>query len=88
MMPAVSNFNRLKTVGTNGVYDLISKVSLEHWYTLIPRHGPLTIGVWTSGSVPPVTTAGQALTQAALPYVVDAFPFKPLALRRANNPED
>ncbi|KAG6050666.1 hypothetical protein E4U17_006417 [Claviceps sp. LM77 group G4] len=31
-LPALSNFNHLKTVGTDSVYDLISKVSLEHWY--------------------------------------------------------
>ncbi|KAG5918573.1 hypothetical protein E4U61_001628 [Claviceps capensis] len=86
-MPAVPNFNLLKTVGTDGVWvegllpnDLIRKGSPEHWYMLIPRHGPLTLGVcdiWISA------TAGQALTQAALPCVADAFPFEPLAFLRS-----
>ncbi|KAG5925156.1 hypothetical protein E4U61_002270 [Claviceps capensis] len=84
MMPAVPDFNLLKTVGTDGVWakgllpnNPIRKGSPEHWYMLIPRHGPLTPGVcdiWISA------TAGQPLTQAALPYVVDAFPFELLTL--------
>ncbi|KAG6301125.1 hypothetical protein E4U09_005817 [Claviceps aff. purpurea] len=89
MMPAVPNFNLLKTVGTDSVWvkgllpnDLIRKGSPEHWYMLIPRHGPLTLGVcdiWISA------TAGQALTQAALPCVADAFPFEPLAFSEARD---
>ncbi|KAG6160071.1 hypothetical protein E4U37_001642 [Claviceps purpurea] len=70
MMPAVPDFNLFKTIGTDGVWakgllsnNPIRKGSPEHWFMLIPRHGPLTPGVcdiWISA------TAGQALTQAAL----------------------
>ncbi|KAG6037099.1 hypothetical protein E4U40_006876 [Claviceps sp. LM458 group G5] len=66
MVSAVPNFNLPKTVGTDGVWvkgllpnDLIRKGSSEHWYMLIPRHGPLTLGVcdiWISA------TAGQNLS--------------------------
>ncbi|KAG6247100.1 hypothetical protein E4U24_003333 [Claviceps purpurea] len=70
MMPAVPDFNLFKTIGTDGVWakgllpnNPIRKGSPEHWFMLIPRHGPLTPGVcdiWISA------TAGQALMQAAL----------------------
>ncbi|KAG6122423.1 hypothetical protein E4U14_007249 [Claviceps sp. LM454 group G7] len=60
--------------------DLTRKGSPELWYMLIPRHRPLTPGacdIWISA------TSGKILTQAALPYVVDAFPFEPLAFLAA-----
>ncbi|KAG6267946.1 hypothetical protein E4U49_007697 [Claviceps purpurea] len=81
MMPAVPDFNLFKTIGTDGVWakgllpnNPIRKGSPEHWFMLIPRHGPLTPGChgWTS------------LDASRAVYVVDAFPFELLVLLAAS----
>ncbi|KAG5927564.1 hypothetical protein E4U53_002846 [Claviceps sorghi] len=95
-MPAVPDFDRLRNAGTDGVWrrarvptsSPIRRGSPENWLMFIPCHGALTPGVcdvWISA------TAGQTITQAALPYVVDTFPFELLDFFTAPgyfNPED
>ncbi|KAG6290142.1 hypothetical protein E4U46_002020 [Claviceps purpurea] len=66
-MPAAPNFNLLKTVGTDGVW----------------VKGLLPNDLTRKGSPEHYATAGQALTQTALPCVADAFPFEPLAFSEA-----
>ncbi|GAB0138950.1 hypothetical protein EsDP_00007169 [Epichloe bromicola] len=82
-MPATPDFDLVKKKGTDGKWkdasrpsNPLSKGSLGNWDMLIPSQGALTPGVcdvWISA------VGGQRITQATLPYVVDAFPFDVLA---------
>ncbi|KAI1446034.1 thioesterase family protein [Annulohypoxylon stygium] len=73
------DFEKLKTEGADEAWEEgktpgSSKIvrSLLNWNFYLPRSGPLTPGVldmWVR------LASGERLTQAALPYIVDSFPY-------------
>lgn len=79
-LPPIPDFETLKSKDADDQWEQ-AKVprsshsvvrSLHNWCFYTPRHGPLTPGVldmWIRSA------GGERITQAALPYVVDSFPF-------------
>ncbi|KAI1394391.1 thioesterase family protein [Hypoxylon trugodes] len=79
-LPPTPDFKVLKTEGVDQTWEeyTLPKSSASLWRSLcnwrfyLPRKGPLTPGVldmWLC------TASGERITQKALPYVVDSFPF-------------
>ncbi|KAG6034685.1 hypothetical protein E4U41_006449 [Claviceps citrina] len=84
-MPAVPDLDLLRRAGTDGVWErdvvprsAIANGSPAHWLMFVPRNGqaltPGVCDVWIAAAA-----ADQPITQAALPYVVDSFPFELLS---------
>ncbi|KAI1467233.1 thioesterase family protein [Daldinia caldariorum] len=78
-LPPLPNFEELKAKGKDDAWEESitpqpSKFvrSLRNWHFYLPRHGALTPGVldmWIG------LASGERITQRALPYVADSFPF-------------
>ncbi|KAG8156757.1 hypothetical protein KVR01_013362 [Diaporthe batatas] len=78
--PPLPDFEALKSRGVDDTWEesrppraaLSVARSLQNWNFYVPRQGPLAPGVldmWTRLS------SGERITQGALPYVVDSFPY-------------